>query len=114
MKRLINDAGLEKPSANFSANVMKAIAVKKVVREYEPLISKRGWLVLSVSLFLTVVGLYFFNSGYQIKIDFSYFNNISIPTIELSRTMSYAIGFIALFFLQIPFLKSLMEKQVKY
>lgn len=113
MQKLVKDAGLEKPSAEFAANIMKAIAVKKVVREYEPLISKNAWITIFSIVGILFFGLFQINSGYSLFPEFSFpqFSSLSIPQIELSRTMMWAIAFVALFLLEVPFLKRLIERQ---
>lgn len=113
MQKLMKDAGLEKPSVDFAANVMKAIAVKKVVMEYKPLISKKAWVVIFSVVGISFFGLYQMNTGYSLIPNFSFpdFNSFSFPQIELSRTMTWAIAFVALFLLEVPFLKRLIERQ---
>lgn len=113
-RKLIKEAGFERPSAAFSANVLKAIAAKKVVREYKPLISVNVWIALAVLLIFSMIGLYLLTSGQKITWEFGYFEGLTFPRVELSRTMTYAVGFVALFFLQIPFLKGLLERQMRY
>lgn len=115
-KKLLKEAGLEKPSLDFSANVIKAINAKRVVVEYKPLISLQGRIIIFSLLIISMAGFYFINSDLQISLEFKFFKALSlpsIPTIEVSKTMSYAIGFVSLFLLQIPFLKGLMERQMR-
>lgn len=112
--KLIKDAGLEKPSVAFSVNVLNAIAAKKVVKEYKPLISVNVWIVLVGVLVCSVIGLYLLTTANTLIWEFGYLKDLSFPRIELSTTMTYAIGFVALFFLQIPFLKGLLERQMRY
>src|SRR5690606_30657516 len=106
-RRLMKDAGLERPSLNFSANVMKAIQAKQEVNVYKPLISSTGWIIFAGIFVLSVIGLYITTSGFptipELNMDF----NISwnLPTIQLSQTMIFAISGLLLFLLQIPFLK---------
>ena len=113
MQKLMGEAGLEKPSGNFSANVMKAIAVKKVVVEYKPLISKRGWTIILAVIAISFLGIYPMTGQYSLIPNFSFpqMPNFSFPEMEISRTMTWAIAFVALFLLEIPFLKRFIEKQ---
>lgn len=113
-RKLIKSAGLEKPSAAFSANVLKAIAAKKVVREYKPLISVNVWIALAGVLVISMIGLYLLTSAQTLTLEFGYLKGLEFPKLQLSRTMTYAIGFVALFFLQIPFLKGLLERQMRF
>ncbi len=114
-KRLLKDAGLEKPSLNFTANVMKAIHAKQKVAEYKPLISATGWIIFAGIFVLIVIGLYITTSGFPPIPDLGISFNISwnFPTIQLSQTMIFAICGLLLFLLQIPFLKGLMEKEYR-
>ncbi|UJH92561.1 hypothetical protein LZ575_08805 [Antarcticibacterium sp. 1MA-6-2] len=113
MQKMMKDAGLEKPSIDFSANVMKAIAVKKAVFEYKPLISRQAWTIIFSIIGIAFFGFYQMNTGYSLISNFSLpdFNSFSVPKIELSQTMTWAIAFVALFLLEIPFLKRLIERQ---
>ena len=58
---LMRKEGVLKPSDGFSARVMQAIAEKKVVTEYKPLLSRRAWsFVISSFVLLTVLCWQFF------------------------------------------------------
>ena len=111
MHKLRREAELEKPSANFSANVMKAIAVKKVVREYQPLISKNGWIVIFSVIGMIFLGSFLSTVDYSLIPKLDFLSSWSFPKIELSGTMTWAIAFVSMFLLQIPFLKGVLEKQ---
>ena len=118
MRRLMKEAGVEEPSANFKNNIMEAIEGKHALsRVYQPLISPTGWMVTGVCVVISV-GLLIWFSGLHIDLsaDLGFTKNLKFPSIhlpelQLSRTMQYAIAFIALFFLQIPFLKNLITKE---
>ena len=114
-RRLMKDAGLERPSLNFSANVMKAIQAKQEVNVYKPLISSTGWIIFAGIFVLSVIGLYITTSGFPAIPDFGLSLNMSwnFPTIQLSQTMIFAISGLLLFLLQIPFLKGLMEREYR-
>lgn len=118
IKRLLNETVIEKPSADFKAKIMMRIESKKVsVKEYTPLISETVWWLLTIVLAIAIGGFYFQFS--EIDADFSgNFNfsgagipEINFPVIEFSRTTQYAVAFLALFFLQIPFLKRFLDRQ---
>lgn len=114
--RLMEDIGLEKPSSAFSANVLKAITAKKANKEYKPLITKKVWVGVGFLFLLSIGSLYFMTLDQTLVIDLNFDPGyyLNFPQVEFSRTMIYAIGFVSLFFLQIPFLKNLIEKQFRY
>lgn len=107
----VEDAGLEQPSANFVRNVMDVIdakATSKVV--YRPLISVKAWMWVAALLIGSIALIYFLPEG-QNRL-FEGLDTASLPTInrpfsgvEISKNMVYAIAFLALFLVQIPFLK---------
>jgi hypothetical protein len=107
----VKEAGLEKPSSAFVQNVMNVIEKKSATQEvYRPLISKRGWGMVAAVFVVSVALLYLFPIG-----EVSYFNDLKLAEVsgiknpfaglEVSKTMVYGIGFLALFLVQIPFLK---------
>ncbi|WP_373059764.1 hypothetical protein [Zunongwangia sp. H14] len=110
-EKIIKTAGLEKPSVNFSANVLKAIADRQRVTEYKPLISPGLWVAIAVVVLVTLIGLSMLTSGSSVSSYFSFMSSIAFPQWNLSRTMIYAIAFVSLFFLEIPFLKRFLVKQ---
>jgi hypothetical protein len=113
--QLINEAGLENPSANFFSKVMDKIEVKKVSQPivFQPLISKKAWMLI-ISFTIVVIALL---TIYPINNEFSLFQLPSLshllfkfPKIHLSKTAIYGIGFISLFLIQIPFLKKQIDQ----
>lgn len=116
LKKLVKDAGMEKPSANFSANVLLSLPERRSVKVYKPLISKKAWIGIGVLYSIGILVFFIFNSdlslGKNLNLPFEDLGHfqINFPKIELSRTMSYSIALISLFFLQIPFLKHYIEK----
>lgn len=113
MKKLLNEAGTESPSADFKNRLMMAIENRKAVITYKPLIPKFVWYIVAASLVLAVVTLYMMYADVSLSwsFDFRIPQFIELPSIRLSETMQYAIAFVALFFLQIPFLKKFMDRQ---
>lgn len=116
-KKLLNDAVTEKPSAGFKGKIMMHIEANKAsVKAYKPLISKRDWYLVAITLLVAVGGIFF---GLENSINFwenSDYLKLEIPEINfpkfyLSRTILYAFAFVALFFLQIPFLKKIIDRQ---
>ena len=105
------NAGAEQPSPNFLANVMNAVTSQSVVqKDYQPLISKKVWFTLVVVIVIGIVLMNVFPSdsaGYlaQYSIADKLSFNINLPEFKMSKTMVYAVGFLSLFLLQIPFIK---------
>ncbi|MCB0457809.1 MAG: hypothetical protein R2776_04860 [Flavobacteriaceae bacterium] len=115
LKKLLKEIPLEKPSLDFSKKVMLTIEKQKVGKTYRPLISKRVLLGIGAIFILSLVWLYFNPSSSMYSeeaLSLSEKLNFKMPfnPITLSKTAIYAIGFMALFFLQIPFLKRIIEK----
>ncbi len=106
----VEEAGIEQPSANFVSNVMGVIDAKATRKQvYRPLISRKAWLWVAAMAVASIALIYYLPEGQN-----SLFTNLEAPLlsferpfqgVELSKTMIYAIGFLALFLVQIPFLK---------
>jgi hypothetical protein len=110
MHQLIKDAGVEKPSSGFKNRVMESIAAQSIPQKsYEPLISKRAWVAIALVIVVGIVIMYLLpsensvmeNLGVSLKFDVDF----DLPKFQISKTFTYAIGFLALFLIQIPFLK---------
>lgn len=113
-KKIVKEAGREKASPDFLKNVMSAIEAKQTSSlVYKPLISRNVWFVLVVIICFSIFGLFLITTDYSLNWNFGFMNYISVPKINLSSTMLYAIGFVSLFFLQIPFLQNYMRDQYK-
>lgn len=118
IKKLLNDSGTEQPSADFKNKIMMQIEAKKAsVKTYKPLIPGFVWYAVGAVLVMAIGGLYMQYSDISIDLSSNLefpkfeFPKMNLPNIHFSRTMQYAIGFVALFFLQIPFLKKIMDNQ---
>lgn len=114
-KKLLQEAGTHKPSSNFLNNVMLEVEQTAIKKAYQPLISRSTWLVivvLSVVLILVLTAFPFpqlsFISDLQLSEKLNFQNPFS--GIEFSKTTIYAVGFLGLFLVQIPFLKHYFEK----
>jgi len=107
----VEEAGIEQPSLNFTHNVMDVIDARtSTSKVYRPLISGKGWSLVAVVFIASLVAVYLFPSGefrYLKDIDFSTLPSIQNPLegMSVSKPMLYAFGFLALFLVQIPFLK---------
>ncbi|MCG9972993.1 hypothetical protein [Christiangramia crocea] len=114
MKKLLNEAGTESPSADFKSRIMMVVENRNAtVKPYQPLIPKFMWYVVVTCLICSVAGLYVMYADISLSwsFDFKVPRYMDMPRIDLSRTMQYAIAFIALFFLEIPFLKRFVDRQ---
>ena len=114
--QLINEAGLENPSADFFSNVMDKIEVKSVSQPivYQPLISVKMWLLLiSITIVSIVLLMYFpiINSSSFFQLPSFNYLSFKLPEIHLSKTTIYGIGFLSLFLIQIPFLKKQIDQR---
>ncbi|NND63120.1 MAG: hypothetical protein HKN48_07975 [Flavobacteriaceae bacterium] len=116
-KKVMKESGLEQPSKGFAASVMNKIIEEGKTVTYTPLISKRGWFIAAI-LIIACASLFFFlpetEASFITKLpkpELS-FAGTFFKDLELSKTMIYGIGFLALFLVQIPFLKRLLEEKV--
>lgn len=120
--KVMQSSLLESPSLDFTANVMAKVEAyaKSKTTIYEPLISKKWWLLIS----LLVIGLFsygFFGTGLESlgwfdKVDYSILSNNkvteAISGITISKIFMYAIGFFGLvFFVQIPIMKHYLDRR---
>ncbi len=113
-KKIIQEAGREKASPDLYRNVISAIESKQAsTLVYKPLISRNVWIAVVLVISLSIFGLFLMTTDFSMNWNFGFMNYISVPKINLSSTMLYAIGFISLFFLQIPFLQNYMRSQYK-
>jgi len=114
MRKLLNEAK-EEPSVDFKIQIMKKVALRNAkIRSYEPLISKSVWIGIAAVMIIFIAGVTYLNSDISIPgLNFGIPDLVNIPEIKLSRTMLYAIAFVALFFLQIPFLKRFLDREYR-
>lgn len=116
MKKLLNEAVTENPSADFKKQIMMKVEARNAsIKPYEPLISKAVWMALGGVLIASVLALYFINTDVSFSYDlkFNFLKAIEIPSMNLSRTMQIAIAFVALFFLEVPFLKRFLDREYR-
>ncbi len=117
-KNIIKDAGLHLPSSSFLTNVMEAIETQSISQPvvYKPLISKAIWILLFTLTIVALVLLFIFpvfsetSLFSQLTIPEEFNFEFNLPEMNLSKTTIYGIGFLALFLIQIPFLKRQLEK----
>ena len=123
VENVMKQTALESPSFHFTSQVMQQITVesKSTATQYKPLITKTGWMVLTLSVFalmiFVVISGDFQNSEWFDAIDFSVMTNYNLSNlfsgIKLSTTTLYAlILFGAMICIQIPLLKSYFNKRL--
>lgn len=115
VKEWMNELPMESPSPDFTSRVMERITAKATVTQYQPLISKRVWILIGILFVGALLWLYFNPSSEMIPAEATSFLegfewNNPLTEIRLPKTVVYAIGFMALFLLEIPFLKRIMDK----
>ena len=116
IKNLFKEAPLEKPSIDFSKKVMQQIEKTKMYQPYRPLISKKTWMGIAAVFILGLVWVYMNpSSSIYNEVNYNFAEQINLKNpfegFSLSKTTTYAIGFMALFFFQIPVLKRILEKK---
>ncbi|TCI90650.1 hypothetical protein [Tenacibaculum sp. M341] len=123
-KKYMNDIESEIPSMDFTKNIMTTIEATETSKVFktEPLISKKVWLLLVVTLIASIFYVYKKSSTQLInlpKIEWDLFSKIKIfnafKNIEVSNVTLYACFFFTLLiFVQISFLKNRFEKRLKF
>ena len=120
--QLVKEAGLEKPSLDFLQNVMNSVEItsKKTTTTtaYQPLVSRRGWVVVCLFVASILTGLLLSaDSGSSIleplNLSLPYFKDIknSFSSFTLHATTMYGTVFAALLFVvQITILKRRIDK----
>ena len=122
-KKYVKEIKTEKPSLDFTENLMSKIAELQPLKKalvYKPLISKKGWFVVFLSIIAVILipfnssekgvfALPELNMSFVEKLNFTgLFENINIS----STTLYLALVFSALVFIQIFYLKGHFEKQI--
>ncbi|MDC8006264.1 hypothetical protein POV27_19580 [Aureisphaera galaxeae] len=116
LQKWMDEVALESPSASFTDRIMEVVEQKKVVKPlYKPLIGKKGWLLVA-AIFVSCMGLlYFFPIAETPYLDALAEKSAQLKNpfegLEISRTALYSIGMLALFLIQLPFLKSYINRQ---
>jgi hypothetical protein len=113
-EKLVKDAGIHKPSANFLSDVMSAVNQTAIKQEYKPLISRATWFIIGALFAASFVGLYFYSSPeLSVLQDLNIFEKMSfkmpVSEFQFPKTVVYAIGCLGLFLFQIPFLKNYLK-----
>lgn len=117
MMELVKEAGLDQVGPDFTNNVMARLQPKGVAQAalYRPLIGKKAWVVIG-SIVLAILLFVLFVPVGSLPWSSSFAEGWTLPEtnwdLQLSKTSMYALGCLALFFLQIPFLKRYLEQRV--
>jgi len=123
-KKVITASNLEKPSLDFTANIMSNINIETKRSEstiYKPLISKRTWFVVAVIFIIVCAYVLLGNTsgsiGWFTDVDFSFVPSFNVanvlPEISFSKTVLYAIVVLTLMlFIQIPLLKKHFDNRI--
>lgn len=120
-KKYVKEIPVEKPSLDFTASLMKKIALENNSEVYKAkaLISKKGWLLIVASI-LALIFIPFKTSEKSFmnlpKLEVSFFDKIQFTnlfdSISVSTITLYAILFFGLlFFAQLVFLKNHLDKR---
>ncbi|WP_459211681.1 hypothetical protein [Aquimarina rhabdastrellae] len=116
---LVKDAGLEKPSVDFTFQVMQEIeeinAVEKQPIEivYKPLISKMVWgMLISAFIGFVIVAKYMGLSFLDVSWLNAYKERMSVNKLEFSNIVVYgALSFGVYFLIQFTIIKRNLDKQ---
>ncbi len=121
--KMVKETPQEKPSINFSKNVMDAIytlEAESELKKNQPLISKKGWAlfigILVAATFYLLKSTELSNSGVLSKINLSRFTNTFSVDMNLGFTVSnitvYGFIFLAIMVsIQIGYIKNYYNRQ---
>lgn len=114
---LVKEAGLDQAGPDFTKNVMARLQPKGVAQEavYRPLIGKKAWVVIGLIALAVLLFVLLVPVG-ALPWTSSLAEGWTLPEtnwdLQLSKTSMYALGCLALFLIQIPFLKRYLEQRV--
>ena len=115
-RKYVNEAGIDKaPQGTYDAIMKQIEALNAYSISYKPLISRKGWFLIATFVLIFFVGLFW------VPIERFYLDNLPemsslkisevLAKLELSKTTLYAIGFLGLFLIQLPFLKRVLDSK---
>ena len=125
-KKVVKSSELEKPSLDFTANVMAKIEVQQEISSitvYKPLISKKAWFIIvavviaSLTYAIFGVGVDGLSWGKEMDLSFISDNKFTkaLGSITFSKTLMYAIAFFgAAWFIQITMTKHYLDKRLEF
>lgn len=115
-RKYVNEAGLDQvPRGTYEAIMQQIEALNAYSIKYRPLISRKGWVLICAFVILFCVGIFWvpIERFYMTNLP-SLENNAVVQTLSefsLSSVTLYAIGFLGLFLIQLPFLKRILDRQ---
>ncbi|WP_303316140.1 hypothetical protein Q4Q34_12810 [Flavivirga abyssicola] len=116
-KKVIKEAPLERPSFNFTVSVMSQVTElsNNSITVYKPLISKKGWIVISIVFFTLIIymllGIQEEPTSWFDSLDLSVLSNNKLTSLfsgfSMPKSLTYAVMLFGLMFcIQIPLLKN--------
>lgn len=120
VEKMMQNSSLETPSFDFTSKVMSDVfsLEKKKSFSYQPVISKRGWLIIFAAIGALITWMIFNVSGNKVSsnIDLSFINADNIFTIFSgfqfpAITTNIILIAMVMMFIQILFLKSYLNKR---
>jgi hypothetical protein len=118
-RKVIKEAGLEQAPDGLYQRIMQTVELIPIGPFiYKPLISKKAWIGIAIGV-IALLGILVFvpwgeatySQQLREQMQFDWENPLS--GITFSKTTVYAVLGMALFFLQIPLLKRLLDKRFK-
>ena len=121
-KKIVKEAALESPSINFTHAIMSQIEALEMssATMYKPLISKTGWVVISMVLLGVILYAVFGSntegSGWLSTVDLSVLSNFKLTNllsgVAIPKTVTYCVVLFGLMLsIQVLFLKRHFNKQ---
>jgi hypothetical protein len=118
-RKVIKEAGLEQAPDGLYQRIMQTVELIPIGPFiYKPLISKKAWIGIALFVAALLAVLIFvpwgeatYSQQLREQMQFNWKNPLS--GITFSKTTFYAVLGMALFFLQIPLLKRLLDKRFK-
>lgn len=113
-RKYVNEAGIDKaPQGTYDAIMKQIEALNLYSVTYKPLISRKGWFGIILFVIAFSVG------AFWVPIEKFYLNNLPqlgdlkivqlLGDLEIPPITLYAIGFLGLFLIQLPFLKRILD-----
>ncbi|MDX1828292.1 MAG: hypothetical protein R3342_01980 [Lutibacter sp.] len=120
---VIKESSIEKPSVDFVGKVMNRIDLERIPiyeNKYKPLISKLGWIIISIVLILSSIYFWskkFSSSNYLSELNLSFSTNLSLTKIFNEINIPSTFTFVFLFFtilvvIQLLIIKKYFDKAI--
>ena len=114
--KIMKEASLETPSNDFTINVMSRIEELGTSTVYQPLISKKMWVVIALGIaalmFLALSGsIESMTLFSDLRLNFDLYK--LLPSLSVSSPFMYGVFFLSiLLIIQVPFLKYYFDKRL--